>query len=42
MEKNVQTILRMASDNSKDILLEIKELVNNLDMLLFDEGISIN
>lgn len=42
MEKNVQTILRMASDNSKDILLEIKELVNNLDILLFDEGISIN
>lgn len=42
MEKNVQRILKLTSDNSKDILLEIKELVNNLDMLLDNEGISIN
>lgn len=42
MEKNIKTILKLASDNSADILLEIKELVNNLDILLYNEKININ
>lgn len=42
MEKNIKTILKLASYNSTDILLEIKELVNNLDILLYNEEIEIN
>lgn len=40
--KNIDTILRLASIKSADILLEIDELVNNLDSLLSSESININ
>ncbi|OPJ55113.1 DUF4037 domain-containing protein [Clostridium chromiireducens] len=42
MRKNTDTILKLASANSTDILLELNELVNNLDTLLVSEGININ
>ncbi len=42
MYKNVENILKLAPVNSKDILLEINHLINNLDRLLYDEGININ
>ena len=42
MYKNIETILKLAATNSKDILLEIDDLVNNLDILLNSEKININ
>ncbi|BCZ45095.1 nucleotidyltransferase [Clostridium gelidum] len=42
MYKNIETILKLAATSSKDILLEIDDLVNNLDILLNSEKININ
>lgn len=42
MEKNIEAILKIASDNNTDILLEIKRLVSNLDILLCNEKIKID
>ncbi|WP_297430534.1 DUF4037 domain-containing protein [Clostridium sp.] len=41
MDKNIEKILKSATDNSVNILLEINELVNNLDTLLSNEEINI-
>jgi len=42
MHKNIETILTLTATSSRDILLEIDDLVNNLDILLNSEGININ
>lgn len=42
MYKNIEAILKLASTNSNDILLEINDLVNNLEILLKSDGIKIN
>jgi hypothetical protein len=42
MDKNIETILKLATTCSHDILLEIDDLVNSLDVLLENEGININ
>jgi predicted nucleotidyltransferase len=41
MHKNIENILKLASVNSTDILLEINDLVDELDILLISEGVSI-
>lgn len=40
INKNIKTILELATTCSSDILLEIDDLVNNLDVLLKSEGIN--
>ena len=42
MDKNIETILKLTTTSSSDILLEIDDLVDNLDVLLKSEGININ
>ena len=41
MERNVNNILKYATSNDSDLLLEIDELIGNLDTLLKNEGLCI-